>query len=259
MIATLEYIHMLTGRDLSGQIDEIKKRTTISMYNCNTADAEYKDLLNVLAYARQALNIGVIAGRGVLFAKEMTLGKIKNYLHAGLDYFNALGISAASIAKADAIVTGEGSSTFAKKIIGSMNPADRGKVEALNWLFRVANMDANIVSQKTLADRVGILNTGTDIAYYTNTRPDWYNRMNIFVAKMIEDGTWDAYTLDDSNRLIYDISKDKRYNIFWRYRKNPPKEGDANYDIFQKQKARYKWALQSCIKADLTNPDGSPL
>jgi hypothetical protein len=40
-------------------------------------------------------------------------------------------------------------------------------------------------------------NEKQDIAYYTNTRPDWYNRMSIFVAKMIADGVWDAYSINE--------------------------------------------------------------
>ena len=68
--------------------------------------------------------------------------------------------------------------------------------------------------------------------------PDYMNRMAIFVAKMIADGSWEAHTLDPkTNKLKYDMSKDKRYAIYAKYRKNPPKKGEAHFDEYQKQYA----------------------
>lgn len=40
---------------------------------------------------------------------------------------------------------------------------------------------------------------------------DYQSRMHIMIAQMIEDGSWDAYSVVDG-RLIYDESKDQRFN-----------------------------------------------
>lgn len=260
MIAMLSYIQDLTGRDLSAQLEEIKKRTRISIYNTNTVESDYKDLAGFVSHLRTAVNFGKIAFRPMLMAKEITVGRMKNFLYASMKYFENEGITVSDMAKAEKIVWGEG--IFQDKwdkYTGKMNPGDRSKVEALNWLYRVANMDANVLSAKTIADKHGIMNQGGDIAYYTNTRPDWYNRLSIFVAKMIADGSWEAHSLDENNHLIYDMSKDKRYSIFYKYRKTPPKPGSADYSTYQKQKNIYAYNLQSMIEAGLTNPDGTPL
>lgn len=265
MVASLKYVEMLTGRDLSDQIEEIKKRTRISMYNTNTVEKGYQDLNSFLNHLRSIMNFGVIAARPVLMAKELTVGRLKNYMHTAFGYFGNDEITMKAMAKAEAIVFGEGVfGDTAKKLSGKMKPGDRSKVEALNWLYRVANMDANVVSQKTLADRFGIMNMGGDIAYYTNTRPDWYNRLSIFVAKMIADGTWEAHSLDPkTNKLVYDMSKDARYAVYYKYKNKPesqrPKPGDSDFDSYQEQYARYLWALQSFEKAGIRNPDGTPL
>jgi hypothetical protein len=42
------------------------------------------------------------------------------------------------------------------------------------------------------------------------SRPDYYNRMAIIVAKMLEDGSWDALSVKDG-KLEYDWKRDKRY------------------------------------------------
>jgi len=178
MVASLKYIEMLTGRNLSDQIQTIKERTRISIFNSNNVEDSYKDAVDFVSHLRKALNIGKIAFRPVLMAKELTVSRIKNYAYTMFDYFQNDGISLKSMAKADAIVFTEGIITDKfDKITGKMKPGDKSKVEALNWLYRIANMDANIVSQKTVADRNGFMNMGGDIAYYTNTRPDWYSRM----------------------------------------------------------------------------------
>lgn len=261
MVASLKYVEMLTGRDLSDQIEEIKKRTRISMYNTNTVEKGYQDLNSFLNHLRSVMNFGVIAARPVLMAKELTVGRLKNYMHTAFGYFHNDEITMKAMAQAETIVFGEGVfGDKVKKVSGKMKPGDRSKVEALNWLYRVANMDSNVLTEKTLADRYGIMNMGGDIAYYTNTRPDWYNRMAIFVAKMIADGSWEAHTLDPkTNKLKYDMSKDKRYAMYAKYRKNPPKKGEAHFDEYQKQYAQYLWALQSFEKAGIKNENGQPL
>jgi hypothetical protein len=43
------------------------------------------------------------------------------------------------------------------------------------------------------------------------------------VAKMIADGSWDAHIMDEDGRLKYDMAKDARYSIYWKYKDNPPK------------------------------------
>lgn len=261
MVASLKYIQMLTGRDLSDQIEEIKKRTRISMFNSNNVDESYRDTVDFISHLRTVLNLGKIAFRPALMAKELTVSRIKNYMYTMFDYFQNDEISMSSMLKADAIVFSEGIFTDKwNKFTGKMKPGDKSKVEALNWLYRIANMDANVVSQRTLADRWGIMNMGGDIAYYTNTRPDWYSRMSIFVAKMIEDGTWEAHELDENNRLVYNMKKDSRYAILAKYlNQAPPKPFDHDHEEFQKQQARYNWALDSMTKAGIRNKNGQPL
>jgi hypothetical protein len=43
------------------------------------------------------------------------------------------------------------------------------------------------------------------------TCPDFFNRMSLFVAKMIEDGCFDAHSMTEDGYLQYDFKKDKRF------------------------------------------------
>jgi hypothetical protein len=68
------------------------------------------------------------------------------------------------------------------------------------------------------------------------TCPDFFNRMSLFVAKMIEDGCFDAHYLDQNGMLKYDIKKDKRFEklieLGWNSTSTDPE--------YLKQKALYR-------------------
>ena len=72
-------------------------------------------------------------------------------------------------------------------------------------------MDMNTYIDHIKSDHCGIFNIN-NFAYKFTSRPDYYNRMTILVAKMIADGSWDAYSVVDG-KLVYDWKKDKRYNL----------------------------------------------
>lgn len=90
--------------------------------------------------------------------------------------------------------------------------SNRSKLNILNQIFGINDMDMN--------DYVNKANDHKDIATLTGlrkvamvfaSRPDYYNRMTIFTAQMIKDGTWDAYE-KVGNELVYDFKKDKRFS-----------------------------------------------
>lgn len=84
--------------------------------------------------------------------------------------------------------------------------------------------------------------------YSMNTIPDYYNRLALFLAKMIHDGSYDAHTLDEKQFLKYDPTKDKRFSYYFEKRSsyiNPDPESKYKYlpspnDLeYNKQRAAY--------------------
>ncbi len=55
--------------------------------------------------------------------------------------------------------------------------------------------------------------------YSTSTLPDYYNRLSLFIAKTIEDGSYDAHYLEDGF-LKYDPRKDKRFSLYFEKRES---------------------------------------
>lgn len=123
------------------------------------------------------------------------------------------------------------------------------KVQLVNEKFGINDMDMNDYAKQIKSDKTGLLNIG-NIAYKMASRPDYYNRMAIIVAKMIADGSWDAYTVVDG-KLEYDWKKDKRYSALAK--------GDVNSPDYKQQQALYIANMQQFQIEGRKNNDGTPL
>lgn len=121
------------------------------------------------------------------------------------------------------------------------------KVQLLNELYAVNDMDMNTYIKNIKSDQGGIFNM-YDIAFKFASRPDYYNRMTLLVAQMIHDGTWDAYEIIDG-KLVYNPDLDKRFEHFRTGQKGHPK-----YDF---EKSLYFAIAEQHIKEGSINPDGT--
>lgn len=118
---------------------------------------------------------------------------------------------------------------------------------ALNELYAMNDMDMNSYVDNISSGRKGFWNP-THLLFKFSQRPDYYNRMAIFVAQMIGDGCFDAHSIQNG-RLIYDWKKDKRFEAFANGKTSDPQ--------YNKQKALYYTIAQQFVKERAKNQDGS--
>lgn len=258
LLSVIAALERQTGKDFSKHREAIIKRTAISMYNTNNIEDDYKDFVGTIGLLRKMLNFSAIALRPALFFKEMVVGRVKNHTSAALGYFENEGITYKDLMRAEQIVFGEG---LGKEFVNKFNNTSiehREKVEQINHMYRVANRDANVMAHKSSASKNDIFGADADLLYYSNTRPDWFNRLSIMVAKMIADGSWDAHKIVDG-KLVYDATQDARYSIYFKYKDNPPKKGSSDYETYKEQEAKYFWSLNEFQKQGFTNAEGEPL
>jgi len=90
-------------------------------------------------------------------------------------------------------------------------------------------MDMNTYSEKMRTERHGVYNLW-NFAFKFTSRPDYYNRMTIVVAKMMHEGVWDALEVKDE-KLVYNFKEDGRFSAY-----SNNMTGDPDY---AKQKALY--------------------
>lgn len=106
------------------------------------------------------------------------------------------------------------------------------KLQQLDAHFGVANHSLNNISRKRRINWFGIGNVSSDTLFWGSTAPDFQHRMTILVAKMMGDGVWDAYTLDENGDLKYEWKKDKRFSVY--------ASGDINNKDYLAQKTLYE-------------------
>lgn len=121
-------------------------------------------------------------------------------------------------------------------------------VSALNELNGINDMDMNVYNERISEAKSGIWNF-VNFMYKFAVRPDYYNRMTIFVAQMLGDGSWEAHHIGDKGELVYDWKKDKRFEAFANGRK-----GDPEYN---KQKQLYYAVARQFVNEGARNADGS--
>lgn len=124
------------------------------------------------------------------------------------------------------------------------------KVSLINQVFGINDMDMNDYAaeannHKDIASISGLRKIGMMFA----SRPDYYNRMSIFIAQMIKDGTWDAYE-QDGYKLKYDFKKDKRFSKL-----NDPNA--VHDDEYMKQLGEYNAMARQLTIEGARNEDGS--
>ena len=82
--------------------------------------------------------------------------------------------------------------------------------------------------------------------YMANQLADFQNRMSLFLAKMIEDGAYEAHYLKD-NKLIYNWKLDDRFNI---YSKGPSMKSHPDY---KKQEGLYISMIRDLNEQGITD------
>jgi hypothetical protein len=100
----------------------------------------------------------------------------------------------------------------------------------LNEIYGINDMDMNMYVDRISKAKKGIWNF-ENFAFKFASRPDYYNRMTLFVAKMKAEGCYDAHSISEDGTLKYDFKKDKRFEAFINKRYSDPE--------YNKQKQLY--------------------
>lgn len=129
------------------------------------------------------------------------------------------------------------------------NFSDKKSVNTLiNELYGLNDMDINQYVERIQNQPKGLFNFNR-IAMTFSSRPDYYNRLTMFGAQMRKDGCWDAHYVKD-NKLIYDWTKDKRFELFANDR-------NVGSDEYNYQRALYYEMCKQFVQEGIKNADGT--
>ena len=120
----------------------------------------------------------------------------------------------------------------------------------LNETYALNDMDMNTYIERISKTRKGIWNF-ENMAFKFASRPDYYNRMSIFLSQMQGDGCLEAHSVENG-RLVYDWKKDKRFS---KFAANPTLE--TNDPEYNRQKILYYTIAKQLVAEKARNSDGT--
>lgn len=121
------------------------------------------------------------------------------------------------------------------------------KCQLINEWLGVNDMDMNLYAERMRTDSHNKYNF-TNLAFKFASRPDYYNRMTIIVAKMKADGIWDALEVKDG-QLVYNFKKDSRFTDYANGNTSSPK--------YNQQASLYHTIAEQFVMEGVQNPDGT--
>lgn len=118
-------------------------------------------------------------------------------------------------------------------------------LDKLNSKYLISNINIEQQQEGYKTNRGGITNAGNWM-YATLRKPDFLNRMVLFMGKLKHDGSHNAYSIVDG-KLVYNWRMDKRFNLL-------ASNDKSDMEAYNKQKALY---LSQIMKFNEENPEAN--
>lgn len=88
----------------------------------------------------------------------------------------------------------------------------------LNLIHRMANMSYREIKEQLKTNKFAMGNLESNFLFITSTSSDYVHRMALLKAYLKKLGADEAYVANEDGILKYDMSKDRRWNILFKYR-----------------------------------------
>ena len=124
-------------------------------------------------------------------------------------------------------------------------------LQQLNAVYGMANQSLNQLAEERRVNWANINHWGKNTLFLTATSPDFMHRMGILIAKMKGDGCFDAHSIDENGKLVYDFKKDKRFTHLVN--------NETTHPDYLKEKSLYCTMIDDFNTAGFRNADGSLL
>jgi len=116
-------------------------------------------------------------------------------------------------------------------------------IEALNIAHGLSNMNLGSIIDRSSTSKTGMWYFFSNYVAGLNRAPEYMTRLGIFIAELIKDDAWKAYSFTEKDGLKYDWKKDGRFAAYASKNTN-----DANYAT---QRGLYLTLLQEFNKENV--------
>lgn len=243
----------ITGEDQSIFEEFVVKNVKNIVYGESVMEPEVQTMMKNFAPVRTAAFYIGLGWNVMNLPREMLMGFFTNISRAMFSTYGEETFTFQDYMKAIGIMSGD--------IPGFI--ASVTKIELLNEFYGMSNMSITEIPEQVTSNKTGIFATFSRFMSWALTAPDYWNRMSMFISQMIHDGTWEAHEIyedpDGFKQLKYDIAKDKRFNVFYKYASDPRYNGDISWiPNSDKQKFNHQMALYQAMLDELNETSDNP-
>ena len=123
----------------------------------------------------------------------------------------------------------------------------------INELYALNDMDINKYVENISKSKKGLIYNWGGMAFKFASRPDYYNRLAIFLCQMQGDGCLEAHSVVNG-KLKYDWTKDKRFSKF----ATNPKDKNNRDPEYIRQRALYHAIASQLVAENARDENGDP-
>ena len=224
LIFQLEMIEGLSGTKdiIDEEIKYIKDYLKVNVFQRSIMGETGQKITSALTPVKRFVSMINLAGNVVSAIRDSEQGLVENFVRTFTKFQTDL--EAKTVRDAYAYVVTHGVS----------NAMNITKLSALCAKYRISNTDLNRITERLRTGRGGMLNAD-NWAYATLRSPDFMNRMVLFVARCMQDGCWEAMTVED-DILKYNWKRDKRFEVY--------ASGNKEHPEYKKQRSLYLSKVQ---------------
>lgn len=166
------------------------------------------------------------------------------------------GIYAAVIRSGVKVIPGVNEKTYLKALEYVIKESPKNvngvsMLQQLNAVYKMANQSMSSIAKNMRVNWANIKNWNEDTLFLTATAPDFLHRVSILVAKMMGDGCWEAHSINENGELVYDFTKDKRFQHFIN--------DETSHPDYLKEKSLYEKMIELFNTEGYRKKDGSLL
>ena len=232
----MHYYRASGGATFAEELDAIDKQINISIKDKTILPKEVQGAAKAMSAAKKLNSYLVLSLRPLSFLKEITFGTFNGCARVWAMKGTSQEFSMNDLVKAAGFVFGQSGKKYLNVVGGNGDIADFSLCEQINIMYGIVNQDISSIVEKQTLNKTGLVNQFSNYMFINSIAPDYYNRMCLFIAKMIHDGVLEAHSFNEEGVLTYDFTKDKRFATLNRIGLNA-NSTDAKY---LEEKALYR-------------------
>ena len=242
------YGQFVSGRTMSNILKSVDKQINAKMYHRSVIDPKERGIALVINYVKGLTSTTTLALNWKSFTRETIRGITDAFSRTKWDEMYGDKFSVKEYMEALEIVA-----TSAHKNIDVTS-----YIMQLSHRYGMANFSGNQIVEASQTNPNGLYEIGSDALFITATWPDFIHRTAMLVAHLKHEGVWDAYSLNENGIVTYDMTKDKRFETYLKYKDDTSKiPNEQVFEQFNKEFTLYKELLKDFENAGEFKEDGS--